>query len=108
MLPQPGLQAVSQPLTAGKQPGTIWVEALQAWVDAKTWMDNVIYDTELIVTPFAAGDELVFFRNLLFVNGVRKDARHTNMVTPNQLPSGWYAKVWAMSWPKARPGPPRQ
>lgn len=90
-------QGMESPLVTGPQPGTIWIEALQQWVDARTWVDGVIYDTELVVTPFAAGDELIFFRNLTFVNGVRKDARHTNMVTPNQLPSGWYAKVFAMS-----------
>lgn len=84
-------------LQPGQKPGTIYIEALDEWVDAKTWSDTVIYDTEQIVTPFAAGNQLVMFRNLAFPAGVRKDLRYTNMVTPSQLPSGWYAKVWAMS-----------
>jgi len=85
------------PLQAGAQPGSIWIEALQTWVDAKTWSDGVIYDTELVQTPFAAGAELWFFRSATFATGVRKDERYTNIVTPNSLPSGWYAKIHAMS-----------
>lgn len=88
----------STPLVAGQRPGSIYIEALDQWVDAKTWMDGVIYDTEQIVTPYAAGTRLDFFRNLNFAAGPRKDERYTNMVTPNQLPSGWYAKVYAMSF----------
>jgi hypothetical protein len=94
----PDMSQAQAPLIAGPQPGSIWIEALQEWVDAKSWVDGVIYDTEIVVTPFAAGNTLNFFRNLAFqATGVAKDARHTNMVTPSQLPSGWYAKVWGLS-----------
>ncbi len=97
MYDQRGIGAVDEPLQAGQKPGTIYIEAIDTWVDAKSWTDTVIYDTEQVVTPFAAGNQLIFFRNLTFPNGVRKDARYTNMRTASQLPAGWYAKVYAMS-----------
>jgi hypothetical protein len=74
----------------------IWIEAIQQWVDARSWSDEVIYDVENLVTPVAAGAQTTFFRNLA-IAGVNKDRRQTNMVTPNQLPTGWYAKVWGVS-----------
>ncbi|MCK5641114.1 MAG: hypothetical protein KAJ19_09965, partial [Gammaproteobacteria bacterium] len=87
---QPVIDA-GAPLVQGPQPGTVWIEALQMWVDMKTWTQEPIYDTEIVVTPVAAGDEYIFFRNPAFPAGIRKDLRHTNMVSQQQLPSGWNA-----------------
>lgn len=84
------------PLQPGPQPGMIWVDALNDYVDARSWTDTVLYDTENLVTPVAAGAITTYFRNLA-IAGVAKDMRMTNMTTPSQLPTGWYAKVWAVS-----------
>ena len=90
-LPDPGA-----PMVQGPQPGTVWIEALQMWVDMKSWTQEPIYDTEIITTPVAAGDEYIFFRTPTFPAGVRKDLRHTNMVSQQQLPSGWIATIYLM------------
>lgn len=84
------------PITQGPQPGMLWLESRQEWVDAKSWNQEPIYDTEQLVTPVAAGVDIVFYRNLAFPNGVRKDLRYTNMVVTSQMPSGWYASVYMM------------
>jgi len=62
----------------------------------KTWTQEPIYDTEVITTPVTAGDEYIFFRDPAFPTGVRKDLRHTNMVSQQQLPSGWNAIIYMM------------
>ena len=92
--PQPQADA---PLVQGPQPGMVWINAIQQWVDMKTWNQEVIFDSELVTTPVAAGDEYIFFRNASFPTGVRKDERHTNMVSQQQLPSGWMATIYMMS-----------
>lgn len=91
-----GVTPEGSPIQAGPQPGMLWLEAEQRYVDARSWSDEVLYDSENLVTPVAAGAQTVFFRNLA-IAGVNKDRRHTNMTTPNQLPTGWYAKVWGVS-----------
>lgn len=92
----PGMPSSPSPMVQGPQPGTVWIEALQQWVDMKSWTQEPIYDTEIIVTPVAAGDEYIFFRNPAFPAGIRKDLRHTNMVSQQQLPSGWIATIYMM------------
>lgn len=77
----------------GPKAGQIYIPS-QGWVQADSWTQEEIYDTELIVTPVTAGDEYVFFRNLTFPLGARKDERFTSMTMPSQLPSGWHAVVF--------------
>lgn len=96
-LGQPPEIAAEAPLVQGPQPGMVFIKAIGQWVDMKTWTQEVIYDTELVVSPVTAGDELVFFRNPAFPTGVRKDERHTNMIAQSQLPSGWHATIYMMS-----------
>lgn len=93
----PNVEGAEAPLVQGSQPGTVYIKALGQWVDMKTWSQEPIYDTEIVVTPISAGDEYIFFRNPTFPTGARKDARHTNMIAQQQLPSGWYATVYMMS-----------
>ncbi len=85
---QPPLPEGASPMVAGPQPGMVWIETLQQWVDMKSWTQEPIYDTENITGPVTAGDEYIFFRDPAFPTGVRKDRRHTNMVSQQQLPSG--------------------
>jgi len=85
------------PLVQGPQPGMVWSKEVGQWIDMQSWNQEPIYDTEVITTPITAGDEYIFFRNAAFPTGVRKDMRHTNMVAQQQLPSGWYARVYMMS-----------
>ncbi len=94
--PVPGLEP-NAPMRAGPLPGMAWIEALGQYVDMKTWTQEPIYDTETVITPVTAGDEYIFFRDPAFPTGIRKDLRHTNMVSQRQLPSGWSAKVYQMS-----------
>ena len=93
--PIPG--AIDAPMIAGPQPGMVYIQAINQWVDMKTWTQEPIYDTEIITTPVTAGDEYIFFRDPAFPTGVRKDLRHTNMVSQQQLPSGWHATIYLMS-----------
>lgn len=79
----------------GPLPGTLYVPGV-GMLEVKDWTETVIYDTELITTPVAAGDRYTFFRNLSFPTGVRKIQRYTNMITPQQLPSKWRAIVYGM------------
>ena len=95
--PPPPSAAVDAPIIQGPQPGMVYINAIDQWVDMKSWTQEPIYDTEIITTPITAGDEYTFFRNPAFPTGVRKDERHTNMVGQQQLPSGWYATVYMMS-----------
>jgi len=94
---QPPIADGASPMIAGPQPGMVWIEALRQWVDMKSWTQEPIYDTENITTPVTAGDEYIFFRDPAFPTGVRKDRRHTNMVSQQQLPSGWHATIYQMS-----------
>jgi len=95
--PQAPSPSLDSPMIAGPQPGMVYIKALGQWVDMKSWTQEPIYDTELITTPVTAGDEYTFFRDPAFPTGVRKDLRHTNMVSQQQLPSGWYATIYLMS-----------
>ena len=92
--PAPGADA---PIIQGPMPGMVWLSATRQWVDMASWDQEVIYDSELVLTPVTAGDEYVFFRNASFPTGVRKDLRHTNMIAQQQLPSGWSATIYMMS-----------
>ncbi len=85
------------PIVQGPLPGMVYIKAMDQWVDMKSWNQEPIYDTELITSPITAGDEYTFFRNASFPTGVRKDMRHTNMVSQQQLPSGWHATIYMMS-----------
>lgn len=81
----------------GPEAGQIYIPTV-GWVQASSWSQYPIYDTEIITTPVAAGDEYIFFRNLSFPVGVRKDSRYTNMNNSSQLPSGWNAVVYRISF----------
>lgn len=96
-LGQPPVPTVDSPMIAGPQPGMVFIKGINQWVDMKTWTQEPIYDTELITTPVTAGDEYIFFRDAAFPTGVRKDLRHTNMTSQQQLPSGWNATVYLMT-----------
>lgn len=87
----------AQAMRPGSRPGQVYLPELDEWVDMKSWTQEPIYDTELITTPVGQGDEYIFFRNPAFPTGVRKDLRHTNVITQQQLPSGWYARIYLMS-----------
>jgi len=98
--PQSGLPPApggNSPMTQGPQPGQVYLKQLGIWVDMQSWTQEPIYDTEIITTPVAAGSEVIFFRDPAFPTGVRKDLRHTNMVSQQQLPSGWKATIYQMS-----------
>jgi len=84
-------------IVPGPEAGQLWIPTI-GWVDVKAWTQEPYYDTELITTPIAAGDEYIFFRNLSFPTGVRKDDRFTNMTMSSQLPSGWQAIVYHISF----------
>lgn len=88
---------IDSPLVAGARPGTIYLRSTGEWVDARSWNRAVIYDSELLITPFAAGNRQRLFANIAFPTGVPKDLRFTNMTTPSQLPSGWNAEVRGIS-----------
>lgn len=88
-LPIPGAGAGG--ISPGPMPGQIYVPGA-GLVEVKDWTQEPVYDTELLVTPIAAGTTYTFFRNLN-IAAVPKDARYTNMVTTQQLPSGWRAIV---------------
>jgi hypothetical protein len=75
----------------------LWLASRGEYVDAVSWNEEPIYDSEQLLTPVAAGARIVLFRNTNFPAGVRKDLRYTNMVGQSQLPSGWYAQVNLMS-----------
>ena len=92
-----GQAAQEAPMIQGPQPGMVYIKALNMWVDMKSWTQEPIFDTEIIVSPITAGDTYIFFRNSSFPTGVRKDLRHTNMVSQQQLPSGWHATIYQMS-----------
>ncbi len=94
---QPPALDANSPMQAGPQPGMVWIDAIKQWVDMKTWTQEPIYDTEIVLTPVTAGDEYTFFRDPAFPTGIRKDLRHTNMVSQRQLPSGWAAIVYQIS-----------
>lgn len=88
--------APEAPIIQGPQPGMVFIKALGTWVDMKSWTQEPIYDSELVTSPVTAGDAYVFFRNPSFPTGIRKDLRHTNMVSQQQLPSGWQATIYQM------------
>lgn len=90
-------ESVESPMIPGARPGWVFIKAINKWVDMKVWTQEPIYDTEVVTTPIAAGDEYIFFRNPAFPTGIRKDMRHTNMVSQQQLPSGWQATIYLMS-----------
>ena len=90
-------EGVEAPMIPGERPGWVYITAIKRWVDMRVWTQEPIYDTEVVTTPIAAGDEYIFFRNAAFPTGIRKDLRHTNMVSQQQLPSGWKATVYLMS-----------
>ena len=81
----------------GPVPGTFYVPTI-GMLEVKDWTETVIYDTERLITPIAAGFTYTFFRNLAFPTGVRKLLRETNMITPQQLPSKWRAIVYGISF----------
>jgi len=88
----------ASPIVPGPRPGMLYIKSTGEYVDAKSWNEEPIYDSEVIATPFAAGNRVILFRNTNnFVTGVAKDLRYTNMVGQSQLPSGWFAQVNMMS-----------
>ena len=95
--PQGPMRDPDAPIIQGPQPGMVYIRAINQWVDMKSWNQEPIYDTENVTTPITAGDEYTFFRDSAFPTGVRKDLRHTNMVSQQQLPSGWFATIYMMS-----------
>jgi len=84
-------------IVAGAEAGMINIPTI-GWVKAESWSQYPIYDTELITTPVAAGDEYIFFRNLAFPAGARKTRLYTNMNQSAQLPSGWQAVTYRISF----------
>jgi len=88
---------VNAPMVQGPRPGWVYLKQLDMWVEMANHTQEPIYDSELVITPVAAGDRYIFFRDPSFPTGVRKDRRHTNMVSQQQLPSGWSAVIYQMS-----------
>lgn len=93
-----GQAGSGSPIIPGALPGTGIIASTGEQVEMKSWNDDVIYDSEQIVTPFAAGNEMFFFRQTTFPAGARKDLRFTNMRTQSQLPSGWFMEVRLLSF----------
>lgn len=95
--PRMALPGVAEPgpggVVPGPEAGQMFIPTV-GWVQASAWTQEFIYDTEQVVTPVAAGTEYVFFRNLAFPAGARKDERYSSMTMPSQLPAGWHAVVY--------------
>jgi len=81
--------------TPGPMPGQLRLTD-GSIIEVKDISDRPIFDTELILDPIVAGTDYFFFRNIAWPNGLRKDFRFTNMTIPNQLPSGWKARVYGV------------
>lgn len=94
--PIPAAAAAPAGIRPGQMPGQIEING--ELVEVKDWTDRPIYDTELLVTPVAAGAEVNFFRTLTWPAGPRKNRIYTNMTVPNQLPAGWFARVYGISF----------
>ena len=78
----------------GSEAGTIFVPGVGP-LRITDWRQDLIWDMEVIPMVIAAGQQIVFFRNLQ-IAGVPKTRLQTSMVTPSQMPSGHRAIVYGI------------
>lgn len=88
---QPGAAGI----TPGPLPGQMKLPDGRV-VEVRDWTWRPTFDTELIAAITPAGAVHTFFRNLAWATGLRKNELYTNMTIPNQLPNGWFGKVFGV------------
>lgn len=81
-------------IQSGGRPGVLNIPGI-GMVDAKTWTEEVLYDTEIIATPAPAGTIYNFFRSNIFTaTGLPKNRLYNNMEVASQLPNMWNGYVY--------------